>query len=722
MSASDRLIFGIRHHGPGSARSVVAALDETAPDCVLVEGPPDADALIPLVADPAMQPPVAILVYRPDEPARAVYYPFAEFSPEWQALVWARGHGVPARFMDLPQANRMATRFPRERGEIDPLEELGRAAGYDDGERWWEQLVEERRDPAGLFAGILEAMTTVRASAPPATGEEAAREASMRRILRESLRSHGRVAVVCGAWHAPALAELPPASADSAILRGLPRVKVAATFVPWSHGRLALASGYGAGIRSPGWYEHLWRDGSTAGWMVRTARLLRAEDLDASSGHVIDAVRLAETLAALRGRPVASLGELTEATQAVLCFGSELPMRLVDERLIVGETLGQVPEHTPIVPLARDLAAEQRRLRLRPDPFPRALELDLRKPTDLDRSHLLHRLQLLEVPWGEPQEAAEGRMGTFRESWRLAWDPELAVRVIEASLWGTSVGTAAAARAADLAVRTPDLPGLSALLDVALLADLPDTAAAIMARLDAVAAVAADVLHLMRALPPLANVVRYGSVRQTHSSVVAHVIAGMVARICVGLPAACASLDDTAAQQMLDEIMAVDAALHVAGSDAQRGAWLEALATVADDETVHGLVAGRATRLLFDAGTLERPEVTRRAAIALAPVRAPESAGAWAEGFLRQSGLLLLHDDGLWEVVDRWLDGLTPEAFTQALPLLRRTFASFPVAERRQIGERARRGAAAPVPSVSDFDEARAAAVLPQVRRLLGAP
>jgi hypothetical protein len=53
---------------------------------VLVEGPPDADALLPLAADAATRPPVALLLYVPDEPRRAVYYPFAEFSPEWVAV------------------------------------------------------------------------------------------------------------------------------------------------------------------------------------------------------------------------------------------------------------------------------------------------------------------------------------------------------------------------------------------------------------------------------------------------------------------------------------------------------------------------------------------------------------------------------------------------------------------------------------------------------------
>src|SRR5215212_3183984 len=97
-------IFGIRHHGPGSARSLRAALEQLRPDAILVEGPPDAAEVLPLLAHPDMRPPVALLIYAPEAPRRAVYYPFALFSPEWQALHYGLTNGIPVRFMDLPQA------------------------------------------------------------------------------------------------------------------------------------------------------------------------------------------------------------------------------------------------------------------------------------------------------------------------------------------------------------------------------------------------------------------------------------------------------------------------------------------------------------------------------------------------------------------------------------------------------------------------------------------
>src|SRR5262249_41427630 len=101
-------IFGIRHHGPGCARSLRGALEELRPDILLVEGPPDAEAALPLLMHKKMDPPVALLLYVPEAPSRAVYYPFTHFSPEWQALRYALGRRIPARFMDLPQAVQLA--------------------------------------------------------------------------------------------------------------------------------------------------------------------------------------------------------------------------------------------------------------------------------------------------------------------------------------------------------------------------------------------------------------------------------------------------------------------------------------------------------------------------------------------------------------------------------------------------------------------------------------
>src|SRR5262249_59130147 len=112
---------------------------------------------------------------------------------------------------------------------------------------------------------------------------------------------------------------------------------------------------------------------------------------------------------------------------------------------------------------------------------------------------------------------------------------------------------------------------------------------------------------------------------------------------------------------------------------------------------------------------------------ALSTANEPAQAAAWIEGFLKGSGLLLLHDETLWRTLDEWLTALPKDGFTALAPLLRRTFSTFTSPERRQIGERARRGMASMSreaigarPHAEDFDRARAEAVLPVIARLLG--
>ncbi len=752
-------LFGIRHHGPGSAHSLRQALETLKPDCILVEGPPDATDALPLLAHPQMKPPVALLIYPPDQPQRAVFYPFAIFSPEWQALNYGLSRKIAVRFMDLPQWHRLAIETDSEsqisdhESQIsdsasqihdDPIGRLAAAAGYNDGERWWEHMVEHRRDGADIFAAILEAMAALRESALPAdqieakrgnqpeAGREAQREAWMRQTIRAAVKEgFERIAVVCGAWHAPALTidagNTASAKEDAGLLKGLPKVKTQATWTPWTYGRLSYRSGYGAGVESPGWYHHLWTapDRVSIRWMARVARLMREEDLDVSSAHVIEAVRLAETLAAFRGRRLPDLSELNEATQSVFCFGSDLPLRLIHEKLIVGETLGSVPEETPLAPLQQDLMREQKRLRLPAEALERALDLDLRKPNDLDRSRLLHRLSLLGVHWGEPQQA--GGKGTFHEIWLLRWQPEFVVDLIEAGVWGNTILDAATAFTHDAADRAKELPSLTKLLDQSLLADLPGAVSHVMARLQAEAAVASDIAHLMDALPPLANVQRYGNVRGTDVAMVGEVVAGLVARVCIGLPGACASLNDEAAAAMFDRVAGVNSAIGLLQNEEHSMSWRGAMKQLADQHGLHGLVAGRCCRLLVDAGVFAADESARRLSLALSTANEPAQAAAWIEGFLKGSGLLLLHDETLWRTLDEWLTALPNDSFTALAPLLRRTFSTFTSPERRQLGERARRGmtgasraAIGDHSRTEDFDQARAETVLPTLAKLLG--
>jgi hypothetical protein len=377
-----------------------------------------------------------------------------------------------------------------------------------------------------------------------------------------------------------------------------------------------------------------------------------------------------------------------------------------------------------MMPLQRDLHDQQRRLRLRPEASPRDYDLDLRKPTDLARSHLLHRLILLGVDWGRRQQGRTRNVGTFRESWQLTWRPELDLALIEASMWGSTVTAAAGQRAQSIASGAAALEELTTLVERCLLADLGDVLPAVLAAVRDRAALDTDVTHLMAALPALVRAARYGDVRGTDPARLADVAVELITRICAGLPAAVTSLDETAERAMRDRIDDVHAATSLLADGASRGRWLDLLTRL-----VHRcppLICGRLTRLLLDAGRITADDAGTRMSRELSAAAPAAAAASWAEGFLAGSGLLLVHDGQLLGLTDGWLAGLSDDAFAAALPALRRTFGGFAPPERRAIGEKAGHlDGSGRTPMVAaaagdDLDEDRAAIAVGAVAAILG--
>jgi hypothetical protein len=442
---------------------------------------------------------------------------------------------------------------------------------------------------------------------------------------------------------------------------------------------------------------------------------------------VIEARRLADALAAMRDVRAPGLAELNEAILTVLCHGQPAPLALIRARLEIGDILGEVPPEAPTVPLAQDLAKLQTSLRLKPSAEIKRLDLDLRKENDLARSRLFYRLTALNVPWGRLEHTG-ARRSTFHEIWLVAWQPEFALAVIEANIWGGTVETAAAAKIVHDATAATELGTLTALLETSILAGLESAVGPLLGQIQAMAAVGSDVRHLMGALLPMARIARYGDVRGTQAAHVEPIFVGMFERALVGLAPVCSALDDDAAQRITQSMAGVNEALQIVNRDDLRTDWHRGLDQLMR-KNVHSMVRGWCCRLLLDARAIGADELYRLARLALSSVNPPAECAAWATGLLRGSGMALLHQDALWQVFDRWLAELSPAVFVEMVPLLRRAFADFTGPERRQMGEKVKhlRGdsEATPAPAKStasapDVDAERAARVLPILAHVLG--
>ena len=544
---------------------------------------------------------MALLGYLPSDVSRAAFWPLADFSPEWQAARWAYARGVPVTPIDMPISWALGDSIgpaprdvPVDPMNLDPIGALAAAAGEPDAERWWEDVVEHRGDGIPAFAAIATAMTAVRnevnKSSDGSPGE-AVREAQMRTAIRTAVAAGGRVVVVCGAWHVPALdPDTTTATADRALLRDASparrnhRPKAAVAWVPWTDRRLRQRSGYAAGVATPGWYRHVFHHPGPQGvarFFVDAAAALRNKGMAASPDHLIAASRLADALAAIRGRPRSGLAEVLDAASSVLSLSAdEAVARLIDE-LTVGNAIGDVPADAPQVPLARDVAAAQKAARLAPRGERRQVELDLRTATGLRRSHLLHRLGILGVDWGTLEEGRSSR-STFRETWTLSWDPVMSVRLVECASYGTSLESAATAVIVEQASEATSLARTASLVTDALLADLTTAAQAAAVALGTLAATAPDIAELIDALVPLASALRYGDVRGSDSVALRTVVDEMVVRVIAGLELASRHLDDDAAAAMIERLSGLQGALGMLDHPARHGDLPAALAMLAD--------------------------------------------------------------------------------------------------------------------------------------------
>ena len=753
-------LFGIRHHGPLSARHLRSALDAFEPDLLLIEGPADAASILGQAFHPEMRPPVAILVYAEADPQTHAFFPLADFSPEWQALSYASENTRPLRLIDLP----LAHQFPLVVDRSTAADPLDRAPQLDP--EWWEQLLadgfsgsreEGATDP---FPSLQILMRHVRGESDGGGDPlDPLREAWMRQALRQAKRElaadrpvegpPARIAVICGAWHLPAL-ELdapgtPTEAEDAAQLSQLSAVATRSLWVPWSDRRLGSDSRDGAWIEDPGWARHLWENGVDAGpaWAARVTAALRARSPGSGAAAAsVEVVRLAETLAALRDRSRPGRTEVNDALLTVR--GAEERAELADllQQLMQGDREGSVPDSPAGSPLLRELIAQCREHRLPVTGSPTDLTLDLRDPADRVRSQLLHRVSLLGTGWCQLLQATDvgRRVGLFEECWRLAWSPTVDLALVTTGQWGPTLAQASSACWQRLLSETSQLPELVALTPRVLAAALPEAIAPLLDRLHRLTVSTTQIERLLAAFPPLVHWQRYGDVRGIPPSMLCglgDLIDALGTRICLVLPEKGSALSSDLAAPLSLRLHEVNRAmLRLDPTSGLRERWWQALREMLDQRQADPRVAGRAFGLLLTARRLTLPEAERRFAHALSRPGDLAPIAAWLEGFYVDSGEALDYQDEAVGLLDRWLRIADDSSFRRLLPALRRTFSQFPRPLRQRLaGSLTTPGrsmdpagsvdpqldsARDPAVPIGQIDSAaRGALVLPWLRRLL---
>lgn len=773
-------ILGIRHHGPGSARSVCNALASIQPDCILIEGPPDANTIIGQLQHPDFKPPVALLLNTPVQKevrSQAVFYPFAEFSPEWQALQYALRQQVVVEFMDLPLQHRFALEKQWEEQRLqqdqlltdeqvlaneqeielnqqdniepehdleqhylsirrDPIQLLAEQAGYQDSERFWEHLVEQQPHAGQMFTAISDAMAALRDHLLSQQSEnytsedqllEQYREAYMRKVIKQAEKQgYQNIVVICGAWHAPVLADIKTQNkADTALLKGLPKVKVDAAWIAWTHGRLNRDSGYGAGVQAVGWYTHLWKhyqqtleenvDGEkiTIDWLSKFAYALRQAGYDASSAQIIDAVQLIQSLLQLRGRRIPDLEDLFEVIRSVLNHGLDIPQPILT-KLLEDEQLGQVPAELIELPIQKDFLQQVKHFRLKLEAPHRDITLDLREAFDLAKSQFLHCLKLLGLGWAE-LTGTGAKQGNFKEIWQLSWQPESSLYLNEMSLWGNSIQLATQSYLENRIKQCEDVAQIAQLIENLLLSGLDQSLNLALDKLNELTTQHQDPSIILATLKPLITAIRYGSVRQFSMQHLHQLVEHLAIRLMLSLPNYCIQLNAEMAQQFAQQLQALYELLEQLQKDELQQLWQDTLQQLLYLEQMQGYLHGCCVRLAREQQLIDVEQTQGFLSRALSIGQTADYSAAWFEGFLTHQALLLIHEQSLWDTVSQWVNQLQEQQFIELLPILARTASSFSPAEAQQLIQKVTQKSITVKQEVGSLDIARAQMVLDEI-------
>jgi len=671
-----------------------------------------------------------------DIPARfACWYPMLAYSPEYVALLAAKKINARALFIDLPHhamirpasgeqtpgahapgspsptpgAHAPGSPTPPPDGGGSPTsnddrliiesgfyQQLARAAGYRNWDEGWDSLFETRdfAGPEELRRELAVFCCAARATSNPdriqADGT-LERERYMLRSIRQALAEH-KVApeealVVCGGFHLfldrndPKPPPEPPAGT------------VYTTVVPYSFFRVSQLSGYSAGNRAPQFYQLGWdmeKDGrgdeTLVEYIVGVLKQSRREGEMPSSADAISVSQHACLLARLRGRPAPVLDDIHDALVTCCCKGDPADvgthlLKAIDA-VDIGTKIGKVTPDLGRLPIVNDFYTQVSDLELGEATEKEGLiklDLDKRQTLPSRRSVFLHRLKFLSVPLVQLAEAPPTDFATgtiFKEKWHLKWSPQVEPALVEQSLYGDTVESAALARLREALAHEEGNAGPTCRrLVEAIDMDLPN----LVRQVEDACGRAIDTderfASLCQALASLTIIDRYAVFRNLRRDVVDDLITRCFDRACFAIPGV-ASVPDNQQPEVVQALLSLaEIVLRGDRPGLDRDLFADYVRKASQDATVpflRGVFLGMLAEMRVITAEALASEVS---ALARAPREMMVTAGDFVDGIMAVSRTsIMLGADALIGAIDELLAAAEWEPFLIMLPRLRAAF------------------------------------------------
>ena len=723
--------FGIRHLSPAGAYYLRQFLDDKRPKLVLIEGPCDLDEHMADIVRPETKPPIAILAYTNEAPVRTILYPFSEYSPEYQAILWCHKHKTKCRFMDLPSdvflalSSCSADTSDGEEEHFDVYKELDIQSGEDGHETFWERTLEHAPDFNSYHNGANTFGANLRALTLEHTNERAEtiiREAFMKRQIKNAIDegyAPEDIAVVTGAYHVDGLMDMfgDDISSDTdeknisckdtymtdKEISSLPRIPSKHTLMPYSYYRLSTRAGYGAGNKAPAYYSLLWEGlvknepkHAAYSYLSKIAAYQRENGSPVSSAQVIEAVLLAASLAGLRGSNAIALRDLRDAATTCLGEGSFAAISLAVANTEIGTLIGSLPDGVSRTSIQEDFYRQLKDLKLEKyrDITAQDLMLDLRENRkaasqksaflDLNRSFFLHQLRVLGISFAKVQTVNQDN-ATWSEHWIVRWSPEAEIELVESALRGDTVSLAASFAMKERVENASGMSEIALVIEDAFTCGMSSTVSYATAALQKMAVEAASLTELAQTAARISVVIQYGNIRHIDEAPLIPILQQLFYRSCLILPAACIC-DDLASRNLISAIEQLNCA-ELAHDFLDREAWLSALNEAAARDDLNTKLSGFAAAILLERGCMDSDNLKLEVKRRLSKGVPAELGAGWFEGLAMKNRYALIARLSLWENLDEYLDTLDDEEFKRALVFLRRAFADFTSKEKDEIAE-----------------------------------
>ena len=702
--------FGIRHFSPAGAYFLRQFLDEIKPALVLIEGPADFDFLIDDIVSKKLVPPFAIMAYTKEAPIDTILYPFAEYSPEYQAILWAMENNKECHFFDLESD--IILGLDKKNDDIQEEEIISETNSKKsieiDMEGFWERNLEQSEDMQGYRSGSAlfgESLRKDTNSDDKSFIRDIVRESFMKRKIKEYIEKGfdtEKIVAITGAFHTSAIESLEGAMSDKEY-KELVRRESNVTLMPYSYYRLSKRTGYGAGNAAPSYYELLWQgflNGDTTyherKYLSTLAKYMREHGGIVSSAQVIEATRLARELAIIRGGSVPTLEDLKDASITCIGGGSFGDMAMGFAETDIGKKIGSVPQDAMQTSIQSDFTSKLKQLKLEKykELVATPLQLDLRENLrvkskesaflDLNRSFFLYRLVVLGIDFAQIKRSNQDN-ATWAENWILQWTPEAEIQIVESVLKGDTIADAVAFVLSERLLEATKISEIAEVIEAAFNCGLPKIVEGAKRSLDEMANGTISIHDIAGTVSKLSNMILFGDIRKLDREPLVPIVKRLCIRAALMLVGE-STCDDIAAATLADDIQKIHNVFMVQDF-LDESLWIDKLMELSNRDDLNTKISGLATAILLDVGKIDEPtlrkEVSRRLSIGM-----PAELGAnWFAGLSMRNHYALIGRLTLWESLSEYLDTLDEEEFRRSVVFLRRAFVEYSAKEKDMIAE-----------------------------------